>query len=241
MIGRRSAARLHGLPGATSEAIDVTQPEATVPLAKPSTSRRTSLLPTPHLTTVNGFPVTTVERTLFDLAGLSSPQRRRRGWTYIPAHRVERMLDDALVRKQVTLASVAKVLLDLAGRGRPGTRLVRRLLDERTEDYVPTESQLEDLFVRFLTEHDLPVPRRQVVLGSETTIIGRVDFVYDDVKLVVELDSRKFHSQRSVTINDKRRDLQLLAAGWMTLRMSWWQLIDDGPMMARLLREVVCR
>ena len=104
--------------------------------------------------------------TLFDLAALTSTTRRRRGWAYVPAQRVERMLDDALVRKRISIASLTAVFVSLAGRGRAGTTMMRDLLDARCGDYVPTESVLEDLFLTFVAHHRLPIPRRQVSIGS---------------------------------------------------------------------------
>ena len=193
---------------------------------------------TPNL--VDAFPVTTVERTLFDLAGLTSIQRRRRGWVHVPEHRVERMLDDAIVRRQVTVVSMAKVLSDLAGRGRPGTQLIRRLLEDRAGGFVATESELEDLFVTFLASHKLPIPRRQMTLGSDEEFLGRVDFVFDEARVIVEVDGSRFHDQRSIARRDRRRDLKLRAAGWEALRIDWWQLVDESDVTASLLRAVVC-
>lgn len=72
VVGRRSAARLHRLPAFGKDHLDVVQPEASVPRAKPTNSRRTSRLPNAHVTTASGFPVTSIARTIFDIAGLSS-------------------------------------------------------------------------------------------------------------------------------------------------------------------------
>lgn len=238
-VGRRSAARLHGLAGAKPNHVDIVQPETTVPMGKPRSSRRTSSLPPHHYTEAAGFPSTTIERTLFDLAGLTSPQRRRRGWTYLPEQKVARMVDDALVAKQTSIHALSAVFSDLAQRGRPGTRVMRQLLAERSEGYVATESELEDLFVRFLDAHELPQPRRQASLGSNTEQIGRVDFVYDAPRLIVELDGAKYHSQLTRMRHDKVRDLEFLAAGWQSIRIDWWLLINDAHRLAQHLHTIL--
>ncbi len=239
VVGRRSAARLHRLPGTMQDHIDIVQPESSVPMGKPPSSRRSSLLPAQHVTTIGGFPVTTVERTLFDLAGLTSLQRRRRGWAHMWPERVERMLDDAIVRDQVTIVSMSKVLADLACRGRPGTRLIRTLIEDRSDGYVATESELEDLFSTFVERHRLPRPRKQVALGARDDFVGRVDFLFSRAKVVVEVDGSRFHDQRSIARRDRRRDLKLRAAGWETLRIDWWQLVEEPEETASLLRAVL--
>lgn len=239
VVGRRSAARLHRLPGTSHDHIDIAQPEATVPMGKPSSSRRSSLLPPHHVTSVDGFPVTTIERTIFDLAGLTSPQRRRRGWVHLRPERVERLFDDAIVRDRLTVVSMSKVLTDLAGRGRPGTRLMRQLIEERTDGYIATESELEDLFAAFVQRHQLPQPRKQVALGDDADFIGRVDFLFAEAKLIVELDGSRFHDQRSIARRDRRRDLKLRATGWETIRIDWWQLVEEERETATSLRSVL--
>lgn len=152
---------------------------------------------------------------------------------------VERMLDDALVRKRTTIAALTRTFLSLAGRGRPGTALMRELLEVRSETYVPTESELEDLFVAFVERHALPTPRRQVPLGSDDALIGRVDFLFEHARLVVEVDGRAFHAQRMVQRRDRRRDLELLNAGWRVLRLTWHDLTVDGDDIAERLRGIV--
>lgn len=236
---RRSAARLHRLPGVWGDHLDLVQPERSVPRAKPQTSRRSSLVPAAHVTEVDGFPTTTIARTLFDLGGLTGQQRRRRGWDYLPPPRVERIIDDALAHRRVTVAQLGGMLLDLGGRGRPGTALMRELLEERSPSYIPTESELEDLFLRLVRAHGLPEPRRQVSLGDARGMIGRVDFVFDDARLIVELDGRRFHEPRAVASEDLQRDLRLTAMGWRVVRLDWWQLVRGGNEIARDLAGVL--
>lgn len=230
VVGTRTALKLQHVRGVPGTPIDILQPEETVPNEKAGTSRRTTRLPSWQLTTVDGFPVTTIDRSLFDVAGLASPIRRRNGWTYVTRKEVGRLIN-----------SLMKVHASLAGRGRPGTCLMRELLEERCGKYVPTDSQLEDGFVRLIADHGLPEPQRQVCLGSTEKQIGRVDFYYDDARLVVEADSRAFHGQRDQMLHDHQRDLELLAQGWQVLRVDWWQITDDAPNVARLLRTILER
>jgi len=65
--------------------------------------------------------------------------------------------------------------------------------------------------------------------------------VFDSCKLVVEADGRRYHGQKTATLRDRERDLELLAAGWQLLRVDWWQLVNDGPNVARLLGRILRR
>lgn len=241
VVGLRSAAALHRLRGVPRVETDIIQPEDTVPNAKPRTSRRTTRLPSSHVTVVDGFPVTTIERTLFDLTGITSQRRRRSGRSYLTEAHVERLVENALSQKLTTVGSLRRVHLDLAGRGRPGSRLMRQILDARSGKYVATDSELEDAFLALVDDFGLPTPSRQVHLGNPAEQIGRVDFHYERAHLVVEADSQAFHGQRTQMIHDHQRDLQLLAGGWQVLRIDWWQLTEDRARVAGLLRQVLDR
>lgn len=241
VVGTRTALKLHHVRGIAGEPVDILQPEATVPNSKARTSRRTTRLPAWHVTTVEGFPVTTIERSLFDVAGLTSDKRRRRGWATMTEKQVARLVDNAILQGLVTAGSLMRVHRELAGRGRAGTRLMRELLQKRCGTYLPTDSDLEDLFIDLVARYGLPEPQRQVCLGSAAKQIGRVDFYYDEARLIVEADSRAFHGQRDQMLHDHQRDLDLLAQGWQVLRVDWWQLTDDGPNVARQLRRVLER
>ncbi|MGI8936611.1 MAG: hypothetical protein ACR2JF_00085 [Iamia sp.] len=99
---------------------------------------RSTLLPAHHLTTVRGIPITTASRTIFDLARTTGPVR------------LGRAVDTALLHRTATMGSLYRVLHDLGGRGRPGTRRMREVLDTRGLDYVPPESELEDVGMALL-------------------------------------------------------------------------------------------
>jgi len=155
--------------------------------------------------------VTTVSRTLFDLAGVE------------PKGRVEIALDDALARKLCTLRQVNQVFFALARRGRRGTAAMRELLEERGEGYVPPASALERLARKVFEEHGLEMPDFELNLGDDDWI-GRVDCVWRSSRLVVELDSESYHGSRSARDADRKRDNRLMATGWRVLRVTWEDL-----------------
>lgn len=183
-------------------------------------------LPDAHCTIRDGIPLTRVARTIFDLAGVEH------------ARRMEVVLDDALARRLCTLRQVHDVFFSLARRGRRGTATMRALLEDRGEGYVAPASELERRARRIFREHGLPTPTFELVLGDDE-VIGRVDCIWREVKLVVELDSQRHHGSRSRREADRRRDNRLVAAGWRVIRVTWDDLRERPAEVAELIRAAL--
>jgi very-short-patch-repair endonuclease len=208
VVRGKAAAQLWGLPGFDAVDIEVTRlrtrarrPTHLVPAHEPM------LVPPHHRTVHRGVPVTTVERTVFDLMGSVRPGRAGRA------------LDNALVRKLTTLRILRSVGQELCRRGRPGSALFRQLMAERGVDFRPMESGLEAAFLQWLVDSGLPEPERQVDLGGAEWI-GRVDFYVRDARLVVEVDSDWLHTAALDVAADSRRDEALRAAGFEVVRVT---------------------
>lgn len=189
--------------------------------------RTKEVLPATHCAEVDGIPATTVARTLFDLAGSVHPLR------------AERALDSCLARKKVELAALWEVLVDLAKRGRTGTVLFRELLHARPPAYVPPESELESRFVELVRAGGLEEPECQVGLGDADGRIGRVDFLYRDAGLVVEVDGRAFHDSLLDRAADRDRDRRLESIGYTVLRVNWEMVVLTPAALARRLAETL--
>jgi very-short-patch-repair endonuclease len=192
------------------------------------------------MTEVDGIPVTTVARTVFDLASLVSPARRRRGLVALNEVQVARALDDALARG-VPLHRFERVLASLAGRGRPGTRVMRELVLERSDGEPATESELEDLVEAVLVAAGVDLPTRQRVVGGTEAPVGRVDFVYQPERVVLEADGRRHHTALLDAEADRWRDLELAAAGYIAVRVTKRQLVHEPGRFARALDGVLLK
>lgn len=228
VASHEAAAELRRWPGFTKHAVDVVRPWKRN--RKPGRLvglHESTFLPPHHATTVDGIPVTTVERTLFDLAAVLSRKR------------LERVVANALNASHTTIAKLEKVFAETARRGRKGSKAMRRLLSDIGQGYVPTESELEDLVVAVLEAAGLPLPKKQRNVGGSTTPIGRVDFLYATARLVIEADSKRYHSSWLDQLADQRRDLQLSAAGYQVIRVSWWQLTEHPEEFIAAVRAVV--
>lgn len=237
VLSHRTAARLQRTGRFSTSDIDVLVVEDGWHPPVSGDRHRTTWLPPHHLATVDGLPVTTLARTMFDLCGLVSAKRRARGLPNLTRPQVARAMDDGLARN-LTVAQLNRVLGALGGRGRPGTVLMRELLEARSDGYVATESELEDLLVDVLMAHGMPIPVRQKSLGGDDHV-GRVDFVFDAPCVVVEADSRRHHTALLDADGDRWRDLELAAAGFVVIRVTWYQLVHEPERFVAALRKVL--
>ena len=114
------------------------------------------------------------------------------------------------------------------------------MLEVRGEGFVATESALEDLYLAVISSAGLPLPGRQRNLGGHAPI-GRVDFVYAEARVVVECDSRRHHFGKADAERDRWRDLELAAAGWLVVRVTWWQLVHEPERFTTELRRLLER
>jgi hypothetical protein len=158
-----------------------------------------------ELTTLSCIPVTTVPRTLLDLAAVVS----RRD--------VERAINQA----EVLRLSDALSLADLVARypGRRGIAAVRAILATGGIGSTITRSELEDRFLAFLDRAGLPRPQ----VNGSVSAGGRWiegDCVWRARRLIVELDGHAFHTTAAAFERDRSRDRALQAGGWRVVRVN---------------------
>jgi len=146
--------------------------------------------PSAHETTAHrGVPITTPARTLLDLAASGHPG-------------LERALDEALARRLVTRAE----LETLAASGRRGSACLRGLIQD-TAGY--TREGAERLLRSLILKARLPRPQFNArVLGHER------DAFWPEHRLVLEVDGYAAHGTRAAFEADRRRDQDLVAAGY---------------------------
>lgn len=224
LLSHTSAAGLLRLPGFGVEPLVITIPRRRRSL--PGVRLEQSLcLPAHHRRMVEGITCTSIARTLFDLCG------------DLNAARAERALDNALARKRVTIPALWRVLDDLAVQGRSGVVLLRRLLTERGERYVPPESELEAHFLELVRSYRLPAPARQVDLGDADRWIGRFDFVWLAEGLVVEVDGAAYHDGLLDRRRDEERSAHLESIGWTVLRFRWHDVVEAPALVITQIRD----
>jgi very-short-patch-repair endonuclease len=222
IASHRTAAWLHGLRERPSE-VEVTVPRAgrrwPSPIAPTGVVVHSSTdLPVGDIILVRGIPTTTVARTLLGLGAL------------VPCSIAQEELAEAMaVACERGLASERWLFWLLERRrvqGRDGVIAFEEALAARVR-LGPTESWLERETLRIIEEAGLPLPRVQRRVERRGRFVGRVDFGYDDVPVVMEALGHRHHRSRSDLERDTRRANQLQLAGKRVLQWSYDQIIGD--------------
>lgn len=202
----RTAGRLHGLPVSVPPGlVEVTRPVDLSAQRSAAVVHRSSRIPDHHRVVVRGIPCLSVSRTVFDLART------------VPVPVLRRVVDRGLIGQMCTIGSLWQVLYDVGGRGRPGTRRMREVLEAMGEGYVPPASQLEAVGMALLDGRGF---EWQVELSDERGYIRRVDGLHRSRRLVVEFDGPQ-HQREPQRSHDTDGDRRLEALGLEVLRLDW--------------------
>jgi very-short-patch-repair endonuclease len=154
-------------------------------------------------TTHQGIPITTVAKTMLDLAAT------------LPAHRLERALAQA---ERVGLYDHA-ALTDVIRRSN-GHRGRRALQHAVAQDAAFTRSDLEARLLELTRAHGLPTPLVNHILAAPDHPRLEVDFCWPSHQLIVETDTYATHGTRHAFEHDRRKDAALAAAGYTVLRFT---------------------
>ncbi len=149
--------------------------------------------------TRHGVPVTSVARTLVDLAATARPRE------------LERVVSEAVVQRLIGEPDLRAACERYAGRAG-----VARLRDCVGDGPTATRSQAEELYLSLVRRAELPAPGVNVRLGR-----WQVDFFWPAYSLVVEIDGVRFHSTRRAVERDHRKDAELDAARLRLRRFTW--------------------
>jgi len=187
--------------------------------------RHHKALPPDEFAVHEGIPVTSVSRTIFDLAATE------------PVEVVGSMIREMEFRELRDPLS----LWDLVRRypRRRGVARVRLALGRlKDEPEGRKKSLLEERFAPFLRRHDLPIPRFNdpILLGAKRY---EVDCHWPGTGEIVELDGWQGHKSRSVFREDRARDRRLRVAGYSVTRLTWNQLDDEPERIAADLRALL--
>jgi hypothetical protein len=210
VLSHRSAAELWGLrPGQTAP-IEITTQKRRRP--RPGLTPHCSSLPPDERTTTNGIPATTVPRTILDEAATATTRQ------------VERMINEADVQHLWDRLSLDDLLRRYPNRA--GSATVREALLGRRAGATLTKSELEEMFIGFLDEFGLPRPEINATLMVNGSGL-EPDCLWREQRLVVELDSRRFHHTPRAFESDRERDRRLAVDDWRTIRVTGRMLRAD--------------
>lgn len=172
-----------------------------------------------------GVPVTSVARTLADLA--TDLNRLPAVWA----------LDDALRRRLCTKEDIITVIQ--RWRGGAGCVTAKERLSEA--DGI-AESILETAGRLALHDRGVPLPIPQYQLRApDGTFVARLDGAYLREKVALEFDGADPHGLPEAVFRDRRRQNSLLELGWTVLRFTWWDVMRDPDGVAAIVQRTLRR
>lgn len=189
----------------------------------------TTYLPSQHIVMVDGIPTLSVARTLFSLATLCPA---------LPVDRVRAAVDDAVADRKATDAWLWWMLDQLRRRGRRGVAVFEQILTDRAGGLV-TESWLEREALRILAEAGLPLPECQARIAPQGAFVARVDFVYRELMLVIEVMGHEWHSSRQQLSADAARRRQLTLGGYRVLDFTADQVMFEPASLVAAVRQAI--
>lgn len=219
-----SAARIHALAMLPGD-------EHPVTLTRPSTSPgsstgraclvRKAALPAGHVTEVYGVRVTTVARTVADLARTTAFRD-----AVVAA-------DSAINTLKTTKRAVADVLATCPRW--PGIMAARQVLAFANG---LTESPLESAARVLFAERGLPAPELQVSLSSpvDGSFLGRVDFLWPRLATIAEVDGDLKYEDPGRARQQLRRDQRLRDAAWEVVHLTWRDVFHDPDLSIARIR-----
>ena len=178
------------------------------------------------VTLVGPLPVTTVERTLIDLAPSQS------------AMTMGVLVDAAIRDHSVRPEQVARRIVELAGHGRRVPASLIEALALRCDGYDPGRSALEARILAALGREGLPLPVRQHPVVRTDGRKAFIDLAYVPQRIAVEADGWAFHGQRAAFDADRLRANELVLLGWSVLRFT--SAMSDRQICATVARALGC-
>jgi very-short-patch-repair endonuclease len=146
-------------------------------------------------------PVTSLHRTLLDLAEVSRFQQLRHA------------VDEAARRELLDGRKLER--LYARSRGRRGLKPLKAAVDKLRGSTPWTQSELERRFLALIREANLPEPSANVYVEGFL-----VDLWWAQARVVVELDSYGFHKSRRKFASDRLQDTKLQLADCVSIRVT---------------------
>ena len=217
LLSHRSAAALWKLRGFGTYAVEVTCVHGS---RRDGLMAHESVVPARERAVRERIPVTTVARTLVDLAEV------------VTRDELERAVHEAYRLRCFHAADVEACIARHPRRN--GTARLRDLLADQPAGAERTRSWLEMAFLRVCRDHGLPLPDVNVIVEGRER-----DFCWPERRLVVETDGRHEHLTPRAFEDDHERDALLSEAGYATRRFTYRQITERPRWVAERIRAAL--
>ncbi len=149
---------------------------------------------------------------------------------------MRRLLDHAIGAGLVSVPEVEAVRHRVGEHGRNGVVKLDLAVDSLPAGASDAESGPEVDLLRILEEAGLPTPARQHNLTAQGNRY-RIDLAFPAVKLALEYDGRDIHTRFDRFTDDRRRQNDLVCAGWTVLRYTNEDLRDRPGVIVHQVRQ----
>jgi hypothetical protein len=190
-----------------------------------SVNVHTAALPSRHVTVAAGLPVTTVARTVMDLARTMP-------------FRSGVVVADSALHEQKTSAAEFQEVIDDCTRW-PGIGKARQVA---AFSHPSAESPFESIGRVAFRDGGLPPPVLQAwISGGQGRMIGRVDFLWVEHGTIAETDGAMKYADPDRARQQLRRDAELRQAGFEVVHITWAELLSDPDRVVRSIRAAFGR
>jgi len=221
LLSHRSAAALWDIRRSEARRVDVMVPGRGGGPRRGIKLHRLAGLTSVDWAVLNAIPVTSVALTLLGVAQELRPSD------------VERALESAERRRILDMRAVEEVIVRY--RGCRGVAVLRDIT-LRLREPEDVREELERRFASFCRRCKLQRPVFNTLVEGYL-----VDVLWRGQRLIVELDSWTWHSQRSSFEDDRIRDAKLQLAGYTVLRITWRRLTEEPEAIAAMIRQALRR
>jgi very-short-patch-repair endonuclease len=175
---------------------------------------RTTRIADEDLGTLGGLRITSPARAILDFADDATPRE------------LAQAVNEAHVQELATPQDLRGILMRTPGR--KGAALLTATLDRHdgpSRAHEGGEKLLEALIKR--------ARLRRPAINAKTAGY-ECDFTYEAHKLVIEVDSGRYHGTPAAVDRDRRKDQALRAAGYTVLRYSYHQIAESHAVIAEI-------
>jgi hypothetical protein len=174
---------------------------------------------------IDGIPCTSLARTLLDLAAV------------LPRRGLEHACDEAEVQQLFDLKAIDELLA--RSHGARGSAKLRAVLAEHRIGTTRTRPGLEELTLTTLDRCGVRRAEVNARVFCRPGVTPEVDFLWRRERLILETDGNQFHHTPRQIARDRRKEADLVRAGYRVLRATWDQLEQDPRSVALMVNAAL--
>lgn len=225
VASHRSAAQIHQVPGFDQDLIEISVPRGCSAVRDGVVMHESTDLFLFEPQIIDGVPTTPITRLVVDLGAV------------VRFVRYDQAVEHLIRRQRITWEEMFDQLMIHSRQGRDGVGSLRAELDLYFGSDVG-DSRLENLFLRELRRRGLLEPTPQHKVYDHGVFIACVDYAYPTIEVAIELDSKTFHGP-AVFEKDRLKRLNLVAAGWDVVEVTWKMLTGNPDALFRNLARII--